>query len=119
MVRRFDGTHSFITTCAGPAHARREPAPDPRRLQPAAAPGRPRAAAPPLAGRPEAGQGLLEEGGGPVGLAALTCMLLLPMVLVILDWRVELWSHPMVVGMMVAVGVSVVVNVILLVVLLT
>jgi hypothetical protein len=33
---------------------------------------------------------------GWVGLAALTCMLLLPMVLVILDWRVELWSHPMV-----------------------
>src|SRR5687767_4279270 len=32
---------------------------------------------------------------------------------------VDLWSHPMVVGMMVAVGVSVVVNVILLVVLLT
>ena len=32
---------------------------------------------------------------------------------------IDLWSHPMVVGMMVAVGVSVVVNVILLVVLLT
>ena len=33
--------------------------------------------------------------------------------------QVDLWAHPMVVGMMVAVGVSVVVNVILLVVLLT
>jgi hypothetical protein len=44
---------------------------------------------------------------GWVGLAALTAMLLLPMLLVCYDWRIEYWSHPMVapvivLGMMVA-----------------
>ena len=33
---------------------------------------------------------------GWVGLAALTAMLLLPMLLVCRDWRIELWTHPMV-----------------------
>ena len=33
---------------------------------------------------------------GWVGLAALTAMLLLPMLLVCKDWRIELWTHPMV-----------------------
>jgi hypothetical protein len=31
---------------------------------------------------------------GWVGLAALTAMLLLPMLLVCKDWRIELWTHP-------------------------
>ncbi len=44
---------------------------------------------------------------GWVGLAALTAMLLLPMFLVLYDWRIELWLHPLVapvivLGMMVA-----------------
>ncbi len=33
---------------------------------------------------------------GIIGLAGLTVMLLLPMLLISLDWRVELWSHPLV-----------------------
>jgi hypothetical protein len=33
---------------------------------------------------------------GWVGLGALTLMLLLPMILVCYDWRIELWTHPMV-----------------------
>lgn len=44
---------------------------------------------------------------GWVGLAALTAMLLLPMLLVCYDWRAEFWTHPMVapvvvLGMMVS-----------------
>src|SRR5439155_2863840 len=44
---------------------------------------------------------------GWVGLIGLTLMLLLPMILVVHDWRVELWTHPaiapiVVLGMMVA-----------------
>ena len=45
--------------------------------------------------------------GGIVSLIALTAMLLLPMILVVFDWRAELWAHPaiapiIVLGMMTA-----------------
>src|SRR4029078_10626331 len=32
--------------------------------------------------------------GAIVSLVALTIMLLLPMLLVVFDWRIELWTHP-------------------------
>jgi hypothetical protein len=44
---------------------------------------------------------------GMVNLAALTIMLLLPMMLVLKDYRVELWSHPMVAPVVVLAMISV------------